>query len=139
MKDQWSWKNLEKKLLALTLFPAGKEMSPNSLNRYFLQYYFDYCRKEYEVKMNTIELHIHFDKFYTFSSGALHTDCDTCFIDISIDKRKSMEELRLAIMEVNHKRNEGIWILILIAAYICPSISGISCIIRNTSYDNVQQ
>ena len=48
-----------------------------------------------------IVIDVHFSLFYAFIDGALHPDTDSChFMELSIDRRKTLTELRTAIVEV---------------------------------------
>ena len=58
-------------------------------------------RYDYEMKMNTIQLQLHFEEFYTYSEGMLQPrDQACCFLELSIDRRKAIAELRQAVVEV---------------------------------------
>ena len=60
-------------------------------------------RHDYEEAKNTIVIEVHFSLFYTFIDGALHPDADSChFMELSIDRRKTVTEMRTAIVEVNY-------------------------------------
>ncbi|KAI0222462.1 Ubiquitin carboxyl-terminal hydrolase 40 [Lamellibrachia satsuma] len=58
-------------------------------------------RLDYEEAANTIVIEVHFSRNYTLTEGALHPVTDSChFMELSIDRRKMLVELRAAIMEL---------------------------------------
>ena len=85
-------------------------------------------RYDYELKINTIQLQLHFADFYTYHKGALHARDEGCsFLELSIDRRRSVAELKASIMEVMMKNSTGtallcrIWTL-LTAALVCVKV-----------------
>ena len=59
-------------------------------------------RLDYEEAANTIVIDVHFSRNYVLTDGALHPVPDSChFMELSIDRRKTLAELRIAITEVS--------------------------------------
>lgn len=58
-------------------------------------------RLDYEEAANTIVIDVHFSRNYVLTDGALHPVPDSChFMELSIDRRKTLAELRTAVMEL---------------------------------------
>ncbi|KAK3105338.1 hypothetical protein FSP39_022933 [Pinctada imbricata] len=58
-------------------------------------------REEYDMKMNELNLQIHFRQWYQYNNGALHPiDYQSSFLQLVIDRRKNIEDLKIAIMEL---------------------------------------
>ena len=61
-----------------------------------------FFRREYETKINTIEVQIHFGVLYTFQNGALHPNTDEIpYVTLTLDRRKTVAELRKLICDVS--------------------------------------
>ncbi|CAG2202906.1 USP40 [Mytilus edulis] len=59
-------------------------------------------RQEYEIEVNTITVQIHFSQSYEYYSGALHPRPDQCgWMELTIDRRKTIADLKIAVTEVN--------------------------------------
>ena len=70
-----------------------------NITLYFIQCY----RDKYEAKINSLRLKVYFSATYTYKDGALHLkDGGLPFIEITIDRRKSIESLIATIQEVSY-------------------------------------
>ena len=62
-------------------------------------------REEYELKVNTITLDVHFEQLYTFKDGAIQSLAGGgSHLELEIDRRKTIEDLILAVTEVRFSR-----------------------------------
>ena len=63
---------------------------------------FVYFRHEYEMEVNKVTVQIHFGQSYDYHSGALHQVPDQCgWMELIIDRRKTIADLKTAIKEVH--------------------------------------
>ena len=63
---------------------------------------FIFFREEYEEKINTISIEVHFGEHYEHSHGALHPKGGvTPFIEFTLDRRKNVQFLKNSVKEVH--------------------------------------
>ncbi|OWF43139.1 ubiquitin carboxyl-terminal hydrolase 40-like [Mizuhopecten yessoensis] len=61
-------------------------------------------REFYDMEINTISLHIHFGDLFEFVDGSLRPRTQTTKTELTIDRRKTVRDLKTAVLEVSEGR-----------------------------------